>query len=84
MNGYRTSSEKALNGNGLLAMNNGNDPHLVIYRYCEIEYRSGYDEAMRYPEFAAYLKKLKQTLYRLEKAITDYYCPVWPRTNLPA
>ncbi|PKL32014.1 MAG: hypothetical protein CVV45_14870 [Spirochaetae bacterium HGW-Spirochaetae-10] len=75
MNGYLTTEEKALNDSRLLAIENGNDPHLVIYRYREIEYRSGYDEAMRYldgavkelPEFALYLKELKQTLASYRK-----------------
>ena len=75
MNGYLTPDEKALNDSRLLAIESGNDPHLVIYRYREIEYRSGYDEAMRYldgavkelPEFALYLKELKQTLASYRK-----------------
>lgn len=75
INGYLTPDEKALNDSRLLAIESGNDPHLVIYRYREIEYRSGYDEAMRYldgavkelPEFALYLKELKQTLASYRK-----------------
>lgn len=75
MNGYLTPDEKALNESRLLAIENGNDPHLVIYRYREIEYTGGYDEAMRYldgavkelPEFTSHLEELKQTLASYRK-----------------